>query len=129
MRKWHRWLSIVFGAFLLFISSTGVASHVVKIWAQGSIVEPAKNERQPAAAIAAAQNGQEGNPRPAPNPTRKLIGWLHHIHSGEEFGAIGIVVSIMSGVAMIFFSFSGLWMYVQMYRGRLRIERSDPFWK
>ena len=28
MRKWHRWLSFLFGAFILFIAATGVLSQI-----------------------------------------------------------------------------------------------------
>ena len=35
MRKWHRWLAIVFGSFLLWISATGVLSQI------GSLVNKA----------------------------------------------------------------------------------------
>ena len=40
MRKWHRWLSIVFGCFLLWISATGVLSQI------GSLVNKASVEQQ-----------------------------------------------------------------------------------
>ena len=36
----------------------------------------------------------------------------------------GTVISLLSGLALFFFAFSGLWMYVQMWRGRLaRVEQ------
>ena len=28
MRKWHRWISLFFGVFMLFIAATGVLSQV-----------------------------------------------------------------------------------------------------
>ena len=44
---------------------------------------------------------------------------LHHLHSGEQFGPAGVIVSILSGLSLFFFAVSGLWMYVQLWRGRL----------
>jgi hypothetical protein len=131
MRKWHRWLSFIFGAFLLFIAVTGVASHIAAMVAQGSIFENEREERGPPAAEGAkagAEPGAAAQARPAPNPKRKLVGFLHHLHSGEEFGPVGIVISLLSGIAMIFFSISGLWMYFQMLTRRGKADKKGLFW-
>ena len=47
-----------------------------------------------------------------------IVGLLHHLHSGESFGPAGVIVSILSGLALVFFSVSGIWLYVQMWRHR-----------
>lgn len=91
MRKWHRWLSVVFGVFALFIAVTGVLSHVADIY---------------------AGEGQ--------SPARALVRTLHHLHSGETFGPVGVAISIATGIALIFFAGSGIWMYVDMFRRRAR---------
>ena len=57
--------------------------------------------------------------RPKPKPTAWNVGLLHHLHSGETFGPVGTAISILSGLSLFVFAFSGLWMYIQMYRGRL----------
>jgi uncharacterized iron-regulated membrane protein len=62
--------------------------------------------------------------RPKPKPTAWNVGLLHHLHSGESFGPVGVIISIMSGLSLFFFAFSGLWMYVQMLRGRLAVVKS-----
>jgi hypothetical protein len=131
MRKWHRWLSFIFGAFLLFISVTGVASHVVVIWANGGLNEKEERRPPPPNAVTAPGTvaGAVAEARSAPNPTRKLVGWLHHLHSGEEFGPVGVVISLMSGFAMIFFSVSGLWMYFQMLTRRGKASKRGFFWE
>jgi uncharacterized iron-regulated membrane protein len=134
MRKWHRWLALVFGAFLLFIAITGVASHLAAMAARGSIFEDEKNETrpmQPAPAVTPA--GPEAVPAapsapPKANPKRKLVGFLHHLHSGEEFGPVGVIISLLSGFAMIFFSISGLWLYYDMYIRRAKTGRGGVFW-
>ena len=146
MRKWHRWLALVFGAFLLFIAITGVLSHLVPIISRGSLVEDERRGPPPAVATAApAPTAPEGSPiaspgnglagippappRAAPNPTRRLVGYLHHLHSGEEFGPIGVVISLLSGFAMIFFSVSGLWLYYDMLVRRGKAGRKGLFWE
>jgi uncharacterized iron-regulated membrane protein len=140
MRKWHRWFSFIFGAFLLFISVTGVLSHIAAMYAQGSIFEQEKKEERgapaasPAASPASRADQAQAAPSAAPNaeqkrnPKRKLVGLLHHLHSGEFFGPVGVVLSLLSGLAMIFFSFSGLWMYYQMFVRRRKLGKAELFW-
>ena len=128
MRKWHRWLSIVFGCFLLWISATGVLSQI------GSLVNKASVEQQ--ATVAEGFTCPETMVcRPKPKPTAWNVGLLHHLHSGETFGLVGTAISILSGFALFTFAFSGLWMYIQMYRGRLvradvgkRVRGGKFFW-
>jgi hypothetical protein len=57
-------------------------------------------------------------PKPVQTPGNWNVGLLHHLHSGEMLGPVGVVISILSGIALLFFSFSGLWMYLQMWRNR-----------
>ena len=123
MRKWHRWLAVSFGVFLLWISATGVLSQI------GSLVNKGGFEgSSPAAAAAPAKPGftcpETMTCRPKPKPGAWNVGLLHRLHSGEQFGPLGVVISTLSGLALLFFSFSGLWMYIQMWRGRLaRVEQ------
>jgi hypothetical protein len=129
MRKWHRWLSFIFGAFLLFIAVTGVLSHVTAMVAQGSVFETEENEK-PAVMKAGAMKSDSAtsSPEKKRDPKRKWVGLMHHLHSGEYFGPIGVIISLLSGVAMIFFSFSGLWLYFQMFVRRRRLGKPDMFW-
>ena len=181
MRRLHRWLATLFAVFLLWISVTGIDSHVAEIIANGGLSEPAERapgappadqserraeggnflipearahepESEPdAAPLAPAQkarvhsepiSGQAPIPaasaapadfacpadmtcRPKAKPTgaRAWVGWFHRIHSGNEFGPVGTIISLLSGLALFFFALSGLWMYIQMYRGRMvRVE-------
>jgi uncharacterized iron-regulated membrane protein len=128
MRKWHRWFSFIFGAFLLFIAVTGVLSHVTAMVAQGSVFEHEEREKAPAANSAAGKADQGAPEQKKRDPKRKLVGLMHHLHSGEYFGPVGIVISLLSGFAMIFFSFSGLWLYFQMYVRRRKLGKPEPFW-
>lgn len=122
MRKWHRWLSVIFGVVLLWIAATGLASQLVPLAAA-----PAGRPPSPAAAGFTCPPDWSCRPKPRPGDPRALVGWLHHLHSGEEFGPAGTAVSIMAGVAMLFFTVSGLWMYVQMWRNRAQ-RNAKPAW-
>ena len=119
MRKWHRWLVVVFGVFLVWIAVTGLLSQIV----------PWFTPRPPKPVL------PEGFVCPEtltcrPKGGSSLIGTLHHLHSGESFGPIGVAIATMSGAAMVFFSFSGIWMYVQMWRNRAsRGAKPGWFWK
>ena len=82
--------------------------------------EPAKPATATAAAIPAFACPADMNCRPkrVAKPGEWNVGFLHHIHSGEQFGPVGVIISLLSGIALIFFAFSGLWMYIQMFRRR-----------
>jgi uncharacterized iron-regulated membrane protein len=126
MRKWHRWLSVFFGILILFIATTGILSQV------GSLVNESRQAAAPPPAIPAGFVCPETMTcRPKPQPGGWNVGLLHHLHSGEEFGAVGVALSILSGFALLFFAFSGLWMYIQMFRARAS-KQSNPsrrmFW-
>ena len=123
IRRYHRWLATVFGLFLLWISATGVLSQVGSLVNNGGFKE--------ARAEGAAPAGPPGftcpetmtcRAKPA-TPAKWNLGYLHRLHSGEEFGPAGVVISLTSGLALLFFAASGLWMYVQLYRGRLELVR------
>ena len=113
MRKWHRWLSVFFGVFMLWIAVTGVLSHI------GSLVN---DQRRAAAPPVAAPAGfvcpETMFCRPKPAPGGWDLGLLHHLHSGETFGPVGTALAMLSGLALIFFAISGLWLYVRMFAAR-----------
>lgn len=146
MRKIHRWLSVIFGVFILFIATTGVLSQIGDLVNKGgfgeetqekgakqaavvrdAIVPPAKAHEEDEAPVAkpAAEAAftcpadMTCRPKRVPQPGEWNVGYLHHLHSGEEFGPAGVIISLMSGFGLIFFAMSGLYMYIQMYRGRL----------
>lgn len=137
MRKWHRWLAAIFGVFLFWIALTGFGTQVLELQMD--------SERTGASVVPAAQaHGDEEHEAPAPinpqaagapasfacpehwtcrppaprNETREALEFVRHLHSGEAFGPIGTAISIASALALLFFAFSGLWMYVRMWRAR-----------
>ena len=92
MRKWHRWLVVFFGVFLLWIAGTGVAMQVTDLFGED-------HDEAPAAQVA----------KPAPGPAG-------HKHEKSLHDVI--------------FSFSALWMYVQMWRNRAKRKlKPGWFWK
>lgn len=156
MRKWHRWISVLVGVFILFIAVTGVLSQVGSLVNNGgfkeeveekgakqaaaigaAIAPPASAHDEPivAPAPAAAQEAafvcpadMTCRPKRVARPGDWDVSFLHHIHSGEEFGPVGVIISILSGLGLIFFAISGLWMYIQMFRNRARGGMKGLFW-
>ena len=119
MRKWHRWLSILFGVFAIWIATTGVLSHV------GEWVNHAQNaQAAPPQVPAGFVCPETMTCRPKPQPGAWNLGLLHPLHSGEAVAGLpGQIIAFLTGLALLFFAISGLWMYAQMYRGRMtRVE-------
>ena len=122
MRKWHRWLAVIFGVFLLWIAVTGVLSQVVPWFTP----RPAPS----AAAVPAGFVCPETMTCKPKAAGKSIVSTLHHLHSGESFGPLGVFVLTLSGFAMVFFSLSGLWLYIQMWRNRAtRNLKPGWFWK
>ncbi|MGE8141524.1 PepSY domain-containing protein [Novosphingobium sp. NPDC080210] len=129
MRKWHRWLSVTFGVVLLWIAVTGMLSQVVPL-----VIEAGQSSAPAAAAPAKpafiCPPDYTCRPKPQPGDPRALIGLLHHLHSGESFGPVGVALFTLAGFAMVFFAFSGMWLYVQMWQNRKeRSLKPGWFWK
>lgn len=133
MRKYHRWLSVLFGVFLLWIAVTGVLSQIVPLVQRGGFENEAAERAERAEALAKATPPGFVCPETMTcQPKRKpsVVGLLHHLHSGESFGPLGTVIATLSGLAMVFFSFSGLWLYIAMWRGRKdKALKPGWFWK
>ena len=129
MRKWHRWLSVFFGVFLFWIAVTGLLSQAADLWPSA---EPGAQQIAASAPPAgfACPEGWRCTPPPSKEGFGSLKGFFHHLHSGEEFGIVGVVISILSGLALAFFSLSGLWMYLRMVRDRRRKGlNGGAFWR
>lgn len=139
MRRYHRWLSVLFGIFIIWIAATGLMSH------GAALVRDAQGPAAvgPTAAAQMAQIDAAGfvcpetmtcRVKPDPDSASAWVSYLHHLHAGEEFGAIGTTLSILSGFALLFFAISGLYMYIELYRGRLARparngDKARVFWK
>ena len=130
MRKWHRWLSVFFGIFMLWIAVTGVLSQVAANWPSGGPSPEQAQSARPPEGFVCPEGWRCMPPRPKSDGIRSMVGLFHHLHSGESFGPVGTAISILSGFALIFFSISGIWLYVQMWLFR-KDRKLAPrwFWK
>ena len=129
MRKWHRWLSVLFGVFLLWIAVTGVLSQV-PIWGEVLGGEAAERAEAAPAVPAGFVCPETMMCRPKPPKGGFNVGLIHHLHSGESFGLLGTLIASLSGLAMVFFSISGLVLYINMWRNRASKGVSPRwFWK
>jgi hypothetical protein len=129
MRKWHRWLSVIFGVFILFIAVTGLLSQWAVLWPVPAPTAAELAAQEPPPGFVCPEGWRCSPPRPETGP-RALTGFFHHLHSGEEFGPVGTAISVLSGLALVFFAFSGLWLYVRMWSERARRKARDRwFWK
>ena len=126
MRKWHRWLSLFFGVILWWVAVTGVLSQIPQL---AEAFGGGEGDRAQAAQAAPAgfKCPETMMCRPKPPQGGLNIGLIHHLHSGESFGPVGVVLFSLAGFAMVFFSFSGLWLYVQMWRFR-KDRGLNPKW-
>ena len=130
MRKWHRWLSVFFGIFIVWIATTGVLSHVAEFWPAPAPSAADVARATPPAGWECPEGWRCMPPRPERSGLSGMVGLFHHLHSGESFGPLGTAISFLSGLALMFFSLSGLWLYIQMWRNRAsRGLKGGMFWK
>ncbi|MCA1653239.1 MAG: PepSY domain-containing protein [Sphingomonadales bacterium] len=137
LRRYHRWLAILFGAVLLWVAGTGVVMQLLDIYDHGGLSQPERPGAPPTGAgiVAPAQAhepGEEeheagehhatapGSPvaaapvatasaaRPPRSKAQQLHGFILHLHSGEWFGPLGTLIQTLAGLALIFFAVSGL---------------------
>lgn len=134
MRQFHRWLSVFFGILILWIAGTGLLSQVAPMVNRGAMFADDDHGPRVAPAMPAGFVCPPNyNCRPKPKPGGWNVGAIHDLHSGETFGPVGTILSLLSSLALLFFAFSGLWMYIQMFRtrGRNRAARGEKnrlFW-
>ena len=132
MRKWHRWLVIFTGVFLVWVAATGLIGQAVSLAGgehhEGTTpgAEPGKPKFQ---GPPPGDGDQNGSPGKRGAPPSDLYHFIIDLHSGNYFGPVGKVISALLGGAMLFFSISGMWMYFDMFRKRKHIGRSGVFWK
>ena len=131
MRKWHRWLSVFFAVVMIFVTITGLLHYVVVWWPAAEPSAEALAALAPPAGFACPEGGRCTPPRPdTGNPLAQYLGLFHHLHSGSEGGIWGEIIVMLSGLALLFFSVSGIWMYVQMWQNRkTRGLKKGLFWK
>ena len=126
MRKWHRWLVIVAGIFMVWIAATGLVGHAMTL--VGGEHHDGPQQQAGATHVAAPASTQNAKPAKHAKRPRDLQHLIIELHSGNYFGPFGKVISVLMGAVMLFFSISGMWMYIDMFRKRKKIGRSGLFW-
>ncbi len=131
MRKWHRWLSVFFAVILIFVTVTGLLHYLVVWWPAAEPTPEALAAVAPPPGFACPEGWRCIAPQPeGVNPLRPYLGLFHHLHSGSEGGIWGEIVVMLSGLALLFFTVSGMWMYVRMWASRKeRGLKKGLFWK
>jgi hypothetical protein len=127
-RRYHRWIATLLGIFILWTAGTGVITQITRITTAA--------ERQ-AAALRTTPAAAPARPPEAPaapqSPNRKFLKFVTDLHSGEQFGLAGQIVSLLTGLAILFLAGSGLWMYIRMFRARAAKAREPSggkwFWR
>lgn len=129
MRKWHRWLSVFFAVIMVFVAITGVL-HYVFVWWPSAPPSSAQIAAMAPPPGFTCPEGWRCMPPPPEGGMRGMVGFIHHLHSGEELGIVGEILVMLSGFALVFFSFSGLWLYIHMWRNRKERQiKPGWFWK
>jgi uncharacterized iron-regulated membrane protein len=131
MRKWHRWLSLFFAVVLIWVTVTGVLHYLAVWWPAPEPTPAALAALEPPPGFVCPEGWRCNPPRPeGANLLAQNLGLIHHLHSGDEGGLWGQIIVMLSGLALLFFCISGLWMYVQMWRNRKdRGLNGDLLWK
>lgn len=107
LRQLHRWISLVLALFIIVIGSTGTALQAIMV--------------------------VYGDPGPARfhhlPPTLGLIRvWLFNIHTLFFIGVPSAYYGMICGLGLLFFSISGIWMYLCLHRDRAALGRTGLFW-
>lgn len=118
MRRYHRWLAVFFAPFLMWIAGTGLTMQLKPVWLK---VFGGAHPAGPAT----PQGTPPGFRCPPtmicfPKPDKSGGPGLDSLHSGSVLGPAGRLLSILSGCSLLFFAFSGAWMYLRMWRDRRR---------
>jgi uncharacterized iron-regulated membrane protein len=62
-------------------------------------------------------------------PPRNLRTVFILLHSGKYFGMAGLVIIMLAGVVLLVLSFTGIWVYADMWNRRRKAGRTAWFWK
>jgi hypothetical protein len=126
MRDVHRWISVVVGMFMLAIACSGLVLQAEALVKGGWTIGPPKPHAgsTPTGGLPAGAAPVS----PAGPPPGDLHLFLLQLHRGDLFGPVGTWVSILCGVALVVLSVTGLWVYVDLLRRRLKGDRRGLFW-
>ena len=131
MRKWHRWLSLFFGIVLIWVTVTGVLHYAAVWWPSAEPTAEALAAMEPPPGFECPEGWRCSPPRPeGGNFLQQNLGLIHHLHGGMEGGIVGEIIVMLSGLALLFFCISGMWMYFRMWGSRkAKGLKKGLFWK
>lgn len=107
LRRLHRWVGIVLAVFIAGIALTGTVLQVIM-----------------------TVYGDTG-PLQAPGEPLWVVhlrDWAVTLHTGAFTGISGVYVGAFCALGLLFFTISGAWMYLALYRSRSAQGRSAWFW-
>jgi uncharacterized iron-regulated membrane protein len=53
---------------------------------------------------------------------------IKHLHRMTTFGDWALWINIIVSIALVTLIVTGIWIYVKVYRARLKLDRQNPFW-
>lgn len=75
-----------------------------------------------------ATHGEANGPAGVPAWRLELGGWLEYLHRGAFASWPGVIIVLLTGIALTFLSITGLMVYVDMFGRRRKNGRSELFW-
>ena len=114
LRQIHRWIAVVLAVFMLTIGITGtILQFIIAIY--GEPIPP------------------PGGGPPLYSNMPPLVASIQQvtfgIHTAHYIGALGAWYGVICGLGLLFFSISGLWMYLALHRARGSMGRQGLFWR
>jgi uncharacterized iron-regulated membrane protein len=73
-------------------------------------------------------DGLTGDTTYVERPPRNLRTIFILLHSGKFFGMTGLLLIMAASLVLLVLSVTGLLVYIDMYRRRNRVGKSNPFW-
>lgn len=73
-------------------------------------------------------NARTGATAAKPTFIRRIHFFLLRLHRGEIIGPLGTAISIVCGVGLTVLAVSGFWVYLDLFRKRVRAGQSALFW-
>jgi uncharacterized iron-regulated membrane protein len=137
MRTIHRWSALPIALVLLVMPVTGVAM-IYNLWHGGFTFTPTAYAERAANALQGPGERQGMGERPGVGerpgqrtPPAGGLGFqavMFFTHTGYIAGRTGEVIILLAGGTLIAFSFTGAWMYIDMYWRRRRVGRKGLLW-
>lgn len=74
-------------------------------------------------------NGKTGETTYLERPPRTIRTIFILLHSGKYYGMTGLVIIMLASIVLMVLCITGLWVYIDMYRRRLKAGKKGLFWK